>query len=146
MARRYQTTDAVITAIMSDMIADGGYSPKTIHHMGEHCRIVKRYLDDTNLYDISAEDVRNIHNLMVADGLAVSTQKSYMFALFAMLRRINNPSYNTRIVYQADTRPRVDWLTPEQAHTVLESPVISSIQRLAVVLALCFSLSRLLAR
>ena len=142
MARRYQSTDAVISAIMSDMIADGGYSPKTIHHMGEHCRIVKRYLDDTNLYDISAEDVRNIHNLMVADGLAVSTQKSYMFALFAMLRRINNPSYNTRIVYQADTRPRVDWLTPEQAHTVLESPVISSIQRLAVVLALCMGLRR----
>lgn len=142
MARRYQSTDAVISAIMSDMIADGGYSPKTIHHMGEHCRIVKRYLEETNLYDISPEDVRHIHNMMVADGLAVSTQKSYMFALFAMLRRINNPSYNTRIVYQADIRPRVDWLTPDQARAVLDHADLSNIQRLAVVLALCMGLRR----
>ena len=124
------------------MIADGGYSPKTIAHTREHCEIVKRYLGDASLYEISAEDLKDIHNAMVGDGLAVSTQKSYIFALRALLRQINNPACNARLIFQADVRPRVDWLTPEQARAVLDSPVLSPIQYVAVVLALCMGLRR----
>lgn len=142
MARRYQSTDSVITALISRMIADGTYSPKTLAHTREHCKLVKRWLGDTSLYEISAEDMRDIARQMADDGLAVSTQKSYIFALKAMLKHIKNPAYSTRIIYQADIRPRVDWLTIEDARRVLDSDLLTPIQRVAVVLALCMGLRR----
>lgn len=142
MARRYQSTDNIITALISRMIADGTYSPKTIAHMREHCIIVKRWLGDASLYEISPDDVRDIALSMARDGLAVSTQKSYIFALKAMLKHIGNRAYNTRIIYQADTRPRVDWLTIEDARHILDSDLLTPIEHVAVVLALCMGLRR----
>lgn len=142
MAKRYASTDNIISALVSRMVADGSYSPKTIAHMAEHCQIIKRYIGDASLYDFTAEDVRQIAQRMAGDGLAVSTQKSYMFALFALLKHIKNPAYGTRIIYQADTRPRVDWLTPEQARDVLDSTLLRPIERISVTLALCMGLRR----
>lgn len=142
MAKRYASTDNIISALVSRMIADGSYSPKTIAHMAEHCQIIKRYIGDASLYDFTAEDVRQIAQRMKSDGLAVSTQKSYMFALNALLKHIKNPAYDTRIIYQADTRPRVDWLTPEQARQVLNSILLNPIERISITLALCMGLRR----
>lgn len=142
MPRRYTSTDNIISALVKGMIADGSYSPKTIAHTREHCQIVKRYIGDADLYGFTGQDVRRIAQDMAKDGLAVSTQKSYIFALKALLKHINNPAYGTRIIYQADTRPRVDWLTPEQARQVLESDLLTPIERLSVTLALCMGLRR----
>lgn len=142
MSRRYANTDNIISSLVQTMRADGTYSPKSIAHMSEHARIVKRYIGDASLYEFTAEDVRRIALDMANDGLAVSTQKSYIFALKALLKHINNPAYSTRIIYQADTRPRVDWLTPDQARQVLNSDLLRPIDRLAVVLALCMGLRR----
>lgn len=140
MARRYATVDNIISALVADMIDTGLYSAKSIAHVKEHCYLIVPYLDKS-LYDMGPEDVRAIHSRLVDKGLAIATQKSYMQTIRALLKFIHNPAYDTRILYQADTRPRVDWLTYEQAQAVLSAP-LSSIQHLAVVLGLCMGLRR----
>lgn len=141
MARRYATTDRVISALIQDMRASGLYSEKTIAHAREHALLIVPYLDDKTLYQISPEDVRAIHSRMVTKGLAVATQKSYIHALRTLLKFVNNPAYSTRIIYQADTRPRVDWLTYNQASAILNAD-LPNIQRLVIVMGLCMGLRR----
>lgn len=141
MARRYQSTDAIARAMLSEMIREEVYSPKTIAHTREHCNAVSRYLQDLNLYSLTPKDYRHIHQMMVNDGLAVSTQRSYMSTIRALLRFVNNPTCNTRIIFQADTRPNVDWLIPEQASKVLAAN-LPNIQKMVVVLALCMGLRK----
>lgn len=140
MARRYATTDRVISALIQDMRARGLYSEKTIAHTREHAQLIAPYLDKP-IYDLTAEDMRAIHTRMVSKGLAVSTQKSYMHTLSALMKFVNNPAWNTRILYQADTRPRVDWLTYDQATAIL-SAELPTIQRLVIVMGLCMGLRR----
>lgn len=140
MARRYENSRAVQNALISSMHLDGGYSLKTIFHAKEHTSIIiKNYLGDRSLYDITAEDFKQIAQDM--KGLAVSTQKSYIFALRSLLRFIGNKASETPVLFQADIRPCVDWLTPEEAQTVLNAE-LPPIQRLAVVLCLCMGLRK----
>ncbi len=124
------------------MAKEGTYSPKSIAHMKEHCTLVKRYIGDSSLYEMTSTDVRDIALQMASEGLAVSTQKSYIFALKSMLKFVKNPAHTTRIVFQADTRPKVDWLSVDQAHALLQADCLSSAEYLAVVLALCMGLRR----
>ena len=140
MARRYATTDSAISALIADMEASGLYTVKSVAHVREHTALIVPYLDKS-LYDITPEDVRAIHARMVDKGLAISTQKSYIQALRTLLRFVRNPSYDTRIIYQADTRPRVDWLTLDEATTALNAP-LSAIQHLVIVLGVCMGLRR----
>lgn len=142
LANRYRTTDGLIVGLCNSMAKQGTYSPKTIAHMREHCQIVKRYLADTTIYELTATDLRDMANTMAQEGLAVSTQKDYVHAIRSMMKFVKNPAWNTRIVFQADTRPNVDWLTPEQARTVLDNRLVTPRQHLAIVLALCMGLRR----
>lgn len=139
MSRRYQSTESVINGLIASMLKDGSYSPKTIAHTSEHCRLVARYIQD--LYAMTPQDLRAIHQQMAAEGLAVSTQKSYIHAIRQLLKFVGNPTYQTKVLFQADTRPKVDWLTQEEASTVL-SATLPNIQRIAVVLSLCMGLRR----
>lgn len=127
--------------MLDRMIKDGTYSPKTILHMDGDCKVIRRYVAKS-LYDITSEDVRAIAKAISDDGLAVATQKDYVFALKSMLRFIGNPAWDTHIQFQADVRPNVDWLTPEQAQAVLESPNVTPAQHLVIVLALCMGLRK----
>lgn len=141
MARRFKDIDTIRQSLLAKMEKDGTYSPKTLLHMASDCKIVKRYVIKS-LYEITGEDVRLIAQDMANDGLAVATQKDYIFALKAMLRHIDNPAWNTHIQFQADIRPRVDWLTPEQAQAVLDSDLVTPAQHLIIVLALCMGLRK----
>lgn len=141
MARRYKDSENVSYALIRSMVKDGTYSDKTIAHTRQHCKIVIRYLKGRSLYQITPEDVKAIHSAMINDGLAVATQKNYIFILKKLLAFIDNPAHDVKIVFQADTRPNVDWLTPEEARTVLDAP-LTPIQGLTIVLALCMGLRR----
>lgn len=141
MSRRYANIDNIRSGLIASMERDGTYSPKTILHMQSDCRIVSRYVDKS-LYDVTKPDVRFYAQRMADDGLAVATQKDYVFALKAMLRFIGNPAWDTHIQFQADVRPKVDWLNPEQAQQVLEFPLTAPAQHLIIVLALCMGLRK----
>ena len=140
--RRYQSNNGVIAGLVSSMIKDGTYSVKTIAHTQEHAKIITRYLSDNSLYDLTADDVKDIALAMASDGLAVSTQKTYINTLKALLKFIDNPAYKTRVIFQADTRPRVDWLNIDQSRAVLDSAILSPVERIAVTLALTMGLRR----
>lgn len=142
MANRYRTTDGVINGLCFSMAKDGTYSPKTIAHMREHCQIVKRYLEGMTPYDITAEDLKDMALTMQSEGLAVSTQKDYVHAIKSLMKFVRNPAWTTRILFQADTRPHVDWLTPDQAQRILDDKDVSPKQHLIIVLALCMGLRR----
>lgn len=142
MSRKFENAQAIQRALIRSMIEDGSYSPKTITHNKEHTQIViDRYLWDRSLYDFTPEDVKTFHEKLVSHGLAVATQKNYVFALKQMLRFIGNNASETKIIYQTDIRPRVDWLTIEEAQKVLDTPLRTK-QRLAVILALCMGLRK----
>ena len=141
MARRFANIENIRQSLINQMEQDGTYSPKTLLHMASDCKIVSRYVSKS-LYDIDSGDVRQIAQRIASEGLAVATQKDYLFALKQMLRHIDNPAWTTRLVFQADVRPRVDWLTPEQAQAVLDSEDVTPTQHLVIVLALCMGLRK----
>lgn len=141
MVRQFENSQNVAKALIRSMSA-GQYSPKTLAHVQEHTRIViNHYLGDRSLYDITAEDVRQIARGMADDGLAIATQKNYIHALRQLLRFIHNPASETPVIFQADVRPCVDWLTPDQAEHVLNCALPSN-ERLAVILCLCMGLRK----
>ena len=142
MARRYENNEAISKALIRSMVKDGSYSPKTVAHAQEHNQIIiSKYLGGRSLYDFTPEDVKQFVNNLSNSGLAISTQKSYFHALKSLLRFIGNPSSETKVTFQADIRPCVDWLTPDEAQKVLDTELPPN-QKLAVVLALCMGLRK----
>lgn len=140
--RPYANTQNAIAGLVSSLSLDE-YSPKTRRFYRDNCRLAVAYLpEDKTLYAITPDDVRGAVSNMRAKGLAVSTIKGYVHALQRLLKFIGNYEAGcTHIIHQADVRPNVDWLTPEQAQAVLNAPM-NSAQRLAVVLALGMGLRR----
>ncbi len=142
MARRYENNEAISKALIRSMVKDGSYSPKTVAHAQEHNQIIiSKYLGGRSLYDFTPEDVKQFVNNLSNSGLAISTQKSYFHALKSLLRFIGNPSSETKVTFQADIRPCVDWLTPDEAQKVLDTELPPN-QKLAIVLALCMGLRK----
>lgn len=141
MARPYASTDNAIEALAKSLsLAD--YSPKTRRFYRDHCKIAVRFLDGKSLYDVKPDDVKAAVLKMRSKGLAVSTVKDYTVALQRLLKFIGNYNAGTvKIIHPADTRPCVDWLTPEQAKTVLYAQM-GAAQKVAVVLALGMGLRR----
>lgn len=142
MSRKFANSKAIQRALIRSMSEDGSYSPKTIAHVKEHTEIIiSHYVGDRSLYDFTPEDVKQFANNLASSGLSIATQKTYFRALKTLLRFIGNPASNTKVTFQADVRPCVDWLTPEEAQRVLDTPLPSN-ERLAVVLALCMGLRK----
>lgn len=142
MSRRYENTEAIAKALIRSMVKDGSYSAKTIAHAKEHLQIlIGKYLGDRSLYDYTPEDVKQFVNNLSNSGLAISTQKSYFHTLKSLLRFIGNQSSETKVTFQADIRPCVDWLTPDEAQIVLNTPLPCN-ERLAIILALCMGLRK----
>lgn len=142
MARRFTDYEHIRQALLDRMKKDGQYSPKTILHMEWDTKLTKRFIGDTSLYDLSADDVKRIARDIAKSGLAVATQKDYIFAIKQMLKLIGNPAWQAHIQFQADIRPHVDWLSPEDARKVLESDLVTPTQHLVIVLALCMGLRK----
>lgn len=142
MGRRYESTNNAIDALVKTF-ETSDYSPRTARFYRDQCRRVVTYLGDISLYDVTPEDVKAAVSAMRADGLAVSTIKDYSHALLRLLSFIgNHTAANTKIIHQADIRPTVDWLTPENARLVMDTPKTPA-QQLIVVLALGMGLRRI---
>lgn len=143
MSRKFENTEAVASALIRSMVKDGSYSPKTIAHAREHIQILTgKYLGDRSLYDYTPDDVKQFVINLSNSGLAISTQKSYFHTLKSLLRFVGNPASETKVTFQADVRPCVDWLTPDEAQSVLDTNLPPT-EKLAVILALCMGLRKI---
>ena len=119
------------------------YSLKTKKFYFEQARRAVFFLPkDVTIFTASQDDVKTAVIQMKMHGLAVSTVKNYLHALIRFLAFIgNNNASSVKISLQTDTRLNVDWLTPEQAKALLNTPM-SPAQAVIVILALCMGLRR----
>lgn len=120
------------------------YSPKTKKFYFEQARRAVFFLPkDVTIFTASQADVKKAVAEMMLYGLAVSTVKNYLHALIRFLAFVGNcDAASVKISFQTDTRPNVDWLTPEQAKALLNTPM-SPAQAVIVILALCMGLRRI---
>lgn len=143
MVRKYENLDTALSAFAGSFNSID-YSLKTQKFYFEQARRAVFFLPkDVTIFTASREDVKKAVDEMMLYGLAVSTIKNYLYALIRFLAFVgNNDASSVKISLQTDTRPNVDWLTPEQARALLNTPM-SPAQAVIVILALCMGLRRI---
>lgn len=136
------------TSLCRKMQREGCYAPRTIRFYKEQSNLVGKRLQDLFARPMIPTDVRKEHIVkllesMRSEGLAVATQRNLIVSLKRVCEHYDNPVFcKVRILWPEDTRPNVDWLTPEQARTILESD-LTPLQDAIISLELCAGLRRI---
>lgn len=136
------------TSFCRKMKRDGCYADRTIRFYREHCNLVGKRLESIHQRplipsDIGKDHVTRLLENMRSDNLAIATQKNYIIALKQLCEHYDNYVFRkVKIFWPEDTRPTVDWLTPSQARTVLESD-LTPLQDAIVSLELLAGLRRI---
>ena len=112
-----------VQQVLDDLDRKGDYQPRTYKFYREQCQCVLAYMkeelpgkDPSNL---SKDDLKRLMQSLRGD-FAVSTQRGYITALRYMCRLNGNDVFvGFQIRYPTDTRPNVDWLTYEQAQSLM---------------------------
>lgn len=139
--------DSAIRSFTRALRSSGNYSPRTVRFYKEHTELVGKRLSaiygEILPHQIKKEHITELLKTMRADGLAVSTQKNYIVSLKRLCEHYNNFVFSKiNIVWPQDTRPNVDWLTPDQAKAVIESD-LTPLERMIITLELCMGLRRI---
>lgn len=126
---------------------DGCYAPRTIRFYREHCILVGKRLEGMYghimPHEVRKEHIVSLLERMRSDKLAIATQRNFIVSLKKICEHYNNHAFKeVRILWPEDTRPNVNWLTPDQARTILESD-LTPIQDAIVSLELCAGLRRI---
>lgn len=130
------------------MRRDGCYAPRTIRFYREQCNLVGSKLSEVTDAPILPSQVNRDHvtrllDHMRSNKLAIATQRNYITALKKLCEHYDNYVFKkVKIWWPEDTRPNVDWLTPEQARIVLESD-LTPLQEVIITLELCAGLRRI---
>lgn len=127
------------------LIERGDYAPRTIRFYREQCRLILRSLSEVaptaTPATLTEHELRELV-FFLRDNYAVSTQKDYLIALKRMCDYCNNPVfYKYRVKFQTDTRPRVDWLTADEAQSLI-ALYKTPLQELIISLELLHGLRR----
>ena len=126
---------------------EGCYTDRTIRFYKEQAILVGQKLAEVTKSPILPSKVTRDHiNRLLAymreEKLAVSTQKNYIVALKRLCEHYDNFIFNkVKIRWPEDTRPTVDWLTTEQARTILDAQ-LTPLQEVLITLELCAGLRR----
>lgn len=92
--------------------------------------------------ELKSQHINALLERMRADSLAIATQRNYMLALKMLCQHYDNHTFSKiKILWPSDTRPTVDWLTPEQARTILNAD-LTPLQDAIISLELCAGLRR----
>lgn len=107
------------------LIDSGDYQPKTIKFYRDQSRcvlnVMSKVIPGVTPESIDGDSLRKLVYYL-RDNYAISTQKSYLVALRGMCEFYGNDVFRQNpIRFQRDTRPNVDWLSFEQAETVIKS-------------------------
>ena len=101
-------------------------SERTVHFYAETMHTVAQILDAKDLpvmpKDIRPDDVRVLLDHLAAEGYAVQTRKGYLSTLRKWVKDGGGKVSDwPKARFPAATRPKVDWLTAEQARTLLDA-------------------------
>ena len=146
MPRYPESTESTIKSYLRSMEHKGGYSSQSISTARRTTRkafsIVERIQEGVTPRTVTAETLRKTLEWM-RDNYTVSTQKLYFFYIKELMRVAHNDAYNDiRVVYPTDIRPNVDWLSLDDAMTLLRTE-LPPLERMIVILALCHRLRRI---
>lgn len=129
------------------MQRDGCYAARTIRFYREQCNLVGIKLSEVTRTPILPSQVSKDHVVKLLDHmrsnkLAIATQRNYITSLKKICEHYDNYVFKkVRIMWPEDTRPNVDWLSPEQARIILESK-LTPLQEVMIALELCAGLRR----
>lgn len=127
------------------LVERGDYAPRTIRFYREQCRLILKILAEvapTATPETLTEQELRALVFFLRSKYAVSTQKDYLIALKRMCDYSNNPVFSRyRVKFQTDTRPRVDWLTAEDAQHLIDLRK-TPLQELIISLELLHGLRR----
>lgn len=144
---RPETAEDALAAMCSEMEHRTVRAPRTIRFYREEVSTIIRILREggrhTLPWEIDEEDVKWLLDHYIEMGLTVSTRRGYISALRTWTKWYENPVVaNMGIRWPADMRPRVDWLTEDQAKRLLDTPKTPQ-QDLLVHCELCLGMRRI---
>ena len=144
---RPETAEAALAAMCSEMERRTVRAPRTIRFYREEVSTIIRVLRAGGRHvlpwEIDEEDVKWLLDRYIEMGLTVSTRRGYISALRTWTKWYDNPVVaEMGIRWPADMRPRVDWLTEDQARRLLDVPMTPQ-QDLLVHCELCLGMRRI---
>lgn len=139
MARRPESVESAIDSYIRRMQELGGYSSVYYisfrHGSMAVFKIARMFQPDAIPKNVTVDTVRKTLDYM-RKNLASSSMKIYTSYLKQLMRASGNYEFDKlRIIYPADTRPNVDWLTLDDALTLMRAdlePVDAMIINLAL--------------
>lgn len=146
MPRYPESIESAIRLYVRDMEERGGYSPRTLRGVVFSCSaawsIVVKFQEEAIPRNVTVETLRQTLDWLRAN-YSVATQKNYFFYIRELMKKSDNHAYDRiRAVYPADLRPNVDWLTLDEAMTLIRTE-FPPMERIIVVLGLCQGLRRI---
>ncbi len=143
MGKLPDTQEGSIAGFIRHLENEGRYAERSIRHYREQCRCVFALLPEGILPQaIKKEDVIELLKKMEKKGYSIQTQKGYIHALRRITKHYNNYTLDKMKIFWAhDQRPNVDWLTIEQARTLMDCSKTPN-QTLIVHCELCLGMRR----
>ena len=145
MPRYAESVESAIRSYVREMERKGGYSPLTITSTIRTSRVVfliaEKFQEGVIPRNVTADTVRRTLEYL-RENYTVSTQRAYFYYLKELMRASDNRAYeDIRVVYPTDIRPNVDWLSLDDATSLLRMD-LPPLERIIVVLGLCHGLRR----
>lgn len=146
MPRYPESIESAINLYVRDMEKRGGYSPRSMKSAGYTSRcawtVITMFQDGAIPRNVTADTLRKTLEWMRGH-YSVATQRNYFFYIRELMKKSDNHAYeDIRVVYPTDLRPNVDWLTLDEALTLMKAD-LPPLERIVVVLGLCQGLRRM---
>lgn len=127
------------------ILADERLAPRTIIFYTDTIRAVLNIMDGrgmvTHPKKVDGKEVGDLMDYLAESGYAIQTRKGYLSTLRKYCLAFGNPTVQEwpRIRFPHDNRPNVDWLSTDQAHTLLTMEK-TPLQTIVIHLELCLGL------
>ena len=146
MARPFATWQSALDKFAKDLGTDTTLAPRTVTFYRETVHAVLKFMEENHMHtlpnQINMHDLKKLLDCMARDQLAIATRKGYLSGLRKYLTHFGNESFKQiKFKLPNDSRPKVDWLTNEQAISLLKTEK-SPIQTIVIHLELCLGLRR----
>ena len=141
-----ESVSAAVNSYIKDMEKRGGYSPRTLSVARNTSlrafEIVNQFQEGAIPRNVTPDTLRKTLDWL-RDNYAVSTQRNYFFYIRELMKASDNRAYeDIRVVYPTDIRPNVDWLSLDEAITLMRAE-LPPLEQIVIVLGLCHGLRRI---
>lgn len=145
MPRYPESIESAISHYVKDMERRGGYAELSLLAAKKTTRsafaIITMFQEDAIPRTVTSDTLRKALQYM-RENYAVATQRIYFFYIRELMKASDNHAYeDIRIVYPTDIRPHVDWLTLDEALTLIRTN-LPEVETMIISLALLHGLRR----